>query len=215
MRTKAWWSLWMRMLDWSNYHLSIKLPNVKMATFECKSSIFKIYPSFYLLERKRKKNYFLLLLLLLLRRQAQFRFYVKFRKMNTPCQSSNVSRTRERCDQFFSYFRWPHLSWNFLYNYDAMYRYICVCHYSSPFFHMLSLNDDYVWSNCILIHIQEKKENLMNCSWIWSMYTSCIVYGRITTDVVLFFFFLFDEFWWGRRSGYFDWVERQWREEVD
>jgi hypothetical protein len=142
MRTKAWWSLCMRMLDWSNYHLSIKLPNVKMATFECKK--FHIQN---ISERKKIFLSFFLLLLHVLRRQAQFRFYVKFRKMNTPCQSSNVSRTRERCDQFFSYFRWPHLSWNFLYSYDGMYIGVCMCHYSSPFFHMLS------WRRLCLIQL--------------------------------------------------------------
>ena len=138
MRTKAWWSLCMRMLDWSNYHLSIKLPNVKMATFECKKIHIQNISERIKKEEEEEEGISLLLLfssLHVLRRQAQFRFYVKFRKMNTPCQSSNVSRTRERCDQFFSYFRWPHLSWNFLYNYDGMYRYMCVSLFISVFSH--------------------------------------------------------------------------------
>lgn len=113
MRTKAWWSLCMRMLDWSNYLRSLKLPNVKMATFECKSFLF-LLSNLFIYSREMPR---------FLSQWRQFYVDVKFRKMNTPCQScfQCLSHTHihmhdcQRCDQFFFVdFRWPtHLSWNF------------------------------------------------------------------------------------------------------
>lgn len=115
--------------------------------------------------------------------------------------SRNVSHTNvKRCDQFFfldfrltntSVLKFSSSQWWW---WSLMNRCVYGCHYSSPFFFLSRSTEeyisiDYVWSNCLPSRHGER--NLMNSPWIYfsRMYTSCIVFSRIMTDVVLFFFF--------------------------
>jgi len=77
------------------------------------------------------------------------------------------------------------------YSYDACIGvYVCVTIHLR--FHMLNLRVHFTTMfDPIVLNIHTQKKNLMNCSSNWRMYTSCIVWQRITTDVVLFFFLFF------------------------
>lgn len=174
MRTKAWWSLCRRMFDWSNYRVSIKLPNVEMATFECKKTS---------------------------RSNATLRSFVSSydecidRDDSVSPASSRKNEHSMSISQCVSHSLkvWPILlvlSMTTSVLQFSFYSYeddeacidvcVCVCHYSSPLSHASaeSTFHVYVWSNCIRSIYTYIHTNLMNCSSNLSMYSSGIVLKR-------------------------------------